>query len=138
MKLKKIAFWGSTALFSLAMGASASLYLSQNPELLKGFQELGYPVYLLGFLGTAKLLGALALLFRRWATLTEWAYAGFSFNLLGAAYSHAMNGDPFGKTLMPLVFLGLLALSYGLGKSLQSASGEASATLKRRPAAVHA
>ncbi len=120
MKLKKIAFWATTGLFSAAMLASASMYLSQAKPLIEGFQHLGFPAYLIAFLGVAKLLGAAALLYRRWTTLTEWAYAGFTFNLLGAAYAHAMSGDPIANTLSPLVFLGVLGVSYALGKSTQS------------------
>lgn len=125
MPFKKILFWASTGLFSLAMGASAGLYLSQHPTLLEGFAHLGYPAYLISFLGLAKALGALALLFRRWHTLTEWAYAGFVFNLLGATYSHLMAGDPLSSSLKPLVFLLPLALSYGLGKQLEQTAEQA-------------
>jgi hypothetical protein len=46
--------------------------------------HLGYPSYLLAILGTAKLLGAPALLQNRFPTLREWAYAGFAFDLIGA------------------------------------------------------
>ncbi|RYY97392.1 MAG: hypothetical protein EOO11_11020 [Chitinophagaceae bacterium] len=45
--------------------------------------------------------------------LREWAYAGFTINLLGAAWSHAAVGDPVAA---PLVLLLLLAGSYLTGK----------------------
>jgi hypothetical protein len=88
--------------------------LMQHPEMIKGFQHLGYPSYLLTILGVAKLLGVAALVYPRWRTLTEWAYAGFSFDLLGASASHAFSGDPLANILSPLVFLGLLSASYWL------------------------
>lgn len=116
--MKKIAYWVTTGLFALAMTGSAVAYLSRSPQLVEGFQHLGYPLYLLVILGVAKLLGAGALLLPRsgpvWGRIKEWAYAGFSFNLLGAAASHAFSGDPLPQVISPLVFLLLLAASYGL------------------------
>jgi CubicO group peptidase (beta-lactamase class C family) len=114
--MRKWFFWGTTALFSLGMLASSLMYLTQAAPLQAGFAHLGFPLYLLPFLGIAKLLGALALLVRRFPTLTEWAYAGFTFNLLGAAWAHLMSGDPVAQVISPLVFLALLAASYALSK----------------------
>ena len=74
--------------------------------------QLGYPLYILPFLGVAKFLGIVALLVPGFPRLKEWAYAGFTFDLIGAVYSGiAKNGfDPM--MLSMLVFFGLLALSY--------------------------
>ncbi len=88
---------------------SSMMYLTQNEELVKGFQHLGYPLYLLGILGTAKLLGALALIQPWFGRLKEWAYAGFTINLIGAVWSHIVMGDPF---MAPLLFMVLLGVSY--------------------------
>ena len=76
--------------------------------------HLGYPAYLPAILGTAKLLGALALLQNRVPTLREWAYAGFTINLLGATASHLFAGDPLSVAIVPAVLLAPLALSYVL------------------------
>lgn len=118
--MRKWFFWGTTALFSLGMLASSIMYLTQAEPLQVGFTHLGFPLYLLPFLGTAKLLGAVALVVRRFPTLTEWAYAGFTFNLLGAAWAHLMSGDPVAQVISPLVFLALLAASYTLSKTTQT------------------
>jgi len=77
--------------------------------------HLGYPPYLLTILGTAKLLGALALLQNRLPTLREWAYAGFTINLLGATASHLFAGDPLSIAMVPAALLAPLAVSYILG-----------------------
>lgn len=113
MNFKKIAYWLTTGLFSLGMGASAVFELTRSSEMVQGFQHLGYPLYLLTILGVAKSLGIAALLYPRWPRLKEWAYAGFSFDLLGAAASHGFSGDG-PRLLMPLVFLAVLAVSYVL------------------------
>ncbi|MGV3524364.1 MAG: DoxX family protein [Candidatus Sericytochromatia bacterium] len=102
----------STGLFALAMSASGIIELMRSPEMVAGFQQLGYPLYLMTILGVAKLLGAAALVYPRWRSLTEWAYAGFTFDLLGASASHAFSGDPAAKVIAPLVFLGLMGVSY--------------------------
>jgi hypothetical protein len=76
------------------------------------FTALGYPLYLLPFLGVAKLLGVIALMFPGFPKLKEWAYAGFTFNLSGAIYSGiaASGFDP--KMLVLLVPIALGVISY--------------------------
>ncbi len=118
--VKKIGYWLSTGFFSLGMAFSAFMYLTQSPQLVQGFQHLGYPLYMLLILGVAKGLGAVALMFPRFPRLKEWAYAGFTFNLLGAFASHLLAGDPLGQSIAPLVFLGVLTVSYVLYHNLQN------------------
>lgn len=74
--------------------------------------HLGYPIYFLKILGTAKLLGVAALLYGRFPRLKEWAYAGFTFDLIGAFWSHLSSGDPIYVAIIPLGFLLVLAISY--------------------------
>ena len=66
--------------------------LIRYEEQREAMAELGYPVYLMTILGVAKLLGVLALLLPGTPLLKEWAYAGFTFDLLGASVSHAFVG----------------------------------------------
>lgn len=106
------AYWAATGLFSGLMLLSAGMYLAGTPQIREGISHLGYPQYLLVILGTAKLLGAMALIQRRLLTLREWAYAGFTFDLLGATASHIFVGDPLGTSLIPVAFLVPLAMSY--------------------------
>lgn len=74
--------------------------------------HLGYPFYVLKILGAAKLLAGFAILQNRFPAIKEWAYAGYTFNLLGAAASSALNGDPLGKVMVPLVILAFVLVSY--------------------------
>jgi hypothetical protein len=60
--------------------------------------------------------GSRPIAYGRIPTLKEWAYAGFSIELVGAAASHAFSGDDLGHILPPVLFVGLLVTSYRLGK----------------------
>ena len=65
-------------------------------------------------LGTAKLLGSFALLQTRLPRLREWAYAGFTINLIGATASHLLAGDALGHAIVPAALLVPLAVSHAL------------------------
>jgi hypothetical protein len=115
MDKRDLAYWATTGLFASAMGASSLIYLTHQPFMVDNVVgALGYPLYVLNILGTAKLLGALALLAPGLPQLKEWAYAGFVFNLIGAAWSHAAVGHGLGEVMPPIVLLGVLAASYTL------------------------
>ena len=112
MNKKPIGYWILTALFCLAMTASGSMHLLQPDELRETMAALGYPAYMMTILGIAKLSGVVALLLPRTPLLKEWAYAGFTILLLGAAASHASSGDPFATTIMPVIMLAMACGSY--------------------------
>jgi uncharacterized membrane protein YphA (DoxX/SURF4 family) len=74
-------------------------------------KHLGYPPYLLTILGVAKVLGGAAILYGRFPTLKEWAYAGYAFDLAGAVASYAFIGD--GRSMItPFILLLLVLVSY--------------------------
>lgn len=107
-------YWAATGLFAFAMLGSGAMNASAQPEILEGMQHLGYPDYLPRILGVWKLLGVVALLAPGLPRLKEWAYAGFLFNLTGAAVSHAFVGDGAGEILAPLMMLGFALASWWL------------------------
>jgi hypothetical protein len=109
MKRDKIIYWISTGLIAVGMLLSAFMYLTGNPELLRNFQLLDIPLYFVGFLGMAKLIGAVILVVPVWENLKEWSYAGFAFVFAGAVWTHVATNTPW---IAPLVFLGILAVSY--------------------------
>ena len=114
MRGRTMGFWVATGMFAALLAMSGSMYLAGAEPIYDGVvKHLGYPVYFLTILGFAKLLGAAALVLPVPARLKDWAYAGFTFNLLGASASHFFAGDAF-EMLPPLMLLGLLAVSYGL------------------------
>ena len=113
MKYKKISYWILTVVFAGMMTLSGVLYLSHAPAVVQGFHSLGYPEFMLNLLGTAKLIGVIALLQTRFSVLKEWAYAGFTINLIGASWSHLSVGQPI---VMPFVLFVILMGSYILWK----------------------
>ena len=91
---------------------SSLMLLAGVASNVEGITHLGYPAYICKILGTAKLLGGIAILYGRFQTLKEWAYAGYTFNLLGATASHAFSGDSLGKIITPVIILGLVLASH--------------------------
>lgn len=115
MKKNKIIYWITTGLVSVGFLLSSVLYLTQNPELMENFKTLGIPFYMVQLLGFAKLLGGIAIINPWYIKLREWAYAGYTFVLLGATWTHLSTQTPF---IAPLIFLALLAVSYIYSKKV--------------------
>ena len=112
MRSGNIAYWICTGLLAAFMAISSIPDLLGVPQALTVFERLGYPAYLLPFLGIAKLFGVAALLAPGWPRIKEWAYAGFAFDSLGALYSHVYVGDPFSQWWGALLGFVLLVSSY--------------------------
>lgn len=102
-KRNKIIYWIATIWLSLGMLSSAIVQLLKMEEEIAFIIELGYPVYFLTLLGILKILGVVTLLIPRFPLLKEWAYAGFSFAMVGAAYSHIASGTT--NEIFPSLFL---------------------------------
>ena len=116
----KIAYWIFTILAAALMTLSAIPDILYAPEAVAIFGNLGYPSYLLPFLGVAKLLGAVAILQPWFRHLKEWAYAGITFDLIGAFYSHLSVGDPVSLWIFSVIGLFLTLTSYILLRSIES------------------
>ncbi len=113
-KIYRILYWVFTVVLVVPMLFSAYMYLTKAPQVLEGLGRLGYPVYLIYILGTAKLLGGITLLVPKFNKIKEWAYAGFTFNFIGAGLSHILTGDP--NFQGPILFLIINFVSYFLWK----------------------
>src|SRR5690349_18643608 len=87
MKKINIIYWTTTGLFAAFMLSSAIPNIMSTQEWEVIFDQLGYPLYMLPFLGVAKLLGVIGLLIPGFNRIKEWAYAGLFFDLVGATYS---------------------------------------------------
>ncbi len=114
MKKIKIIYWVSTALFALMMLATAIPGLIAPEASIEGFKSLGYPAYLVPFLGIAKILGVIAIFVPGYARVKEWAYAGLIFDVIGAVYSIMALGAPAANWLpvcLPAV-LGFVSYIY--------------------------
>jgi hypothetical protein len=104
--------WLVTGLMAALLLLSAIPDILQIPGALQVFTRLGYPPYLLVFLGTAKILGVAAVLVPGIPHLKEWAFAGLAFDVTGALYSHLSIGDPPGAWAPAAIALALIAGSY--------------------------
>ena len=112
MKSTNGLYWIVTSLMAAFMLMASIPDVLQIPDAVALFTHLGYPTYLLPFLGTAKTLGVIAVLVPSFRRLKEWAYAGLVFDLIGALYSHLSVGDPPSAWLFPTLGLLLVTGSY--------------------------
>jgi len=112
MNKTRLTFWIATGIIFLFEGVMPAL--TGHTEMAKaGVAHLGYPDYFRVFLNILKVAGALTLIVPfAPARLKEWAYAGFTFSLLAATFSHYMVDGAQGQTFFPLVILGILMASY--------------------------
>ena len=94
------------------------------------FRHLGYPTYLLPFVGTAKILGVAAVLFPGFGRVKEWAYAGLVFDLTGALHSHLSVGDPAERLVNADRRVGV---GHGVVRVLPKDSGSGGQVARRRP-----
>lgn len=112
MKKHKITFWITTTIIFLFEGVMPAL-TSHTEMAREGISHLGYPAYFGPMLMIFKVSGSIALIIpaipRR---VKEWAYAGFAFDFIAASVSNGVV-DGFGfNAFFPLIFLGILILSY--------------------------
>jgi uncharacterized membrane protein YphA (DoxX/SURF4 family) len=124
-KLKNIAYWATTVFGPASFVIGGVLNLTQSPEVAATMEHLGYPLYFASLLGAWKLLGAIAIVAPGLPRLKEWAYAGFFFDLTGAAISRAAVGDGTGDIVAPLVFLALVLASWALRPASRRLAGAA-------------
>jgi hypothetical protein len=121
-KTLRVTYWSITGLFCALQAWSAVQYFIEAPRMMATIRELGYPVYFVKLLGVAKVLGIAAILYGGFPRLKEWAYAGLTFDTLGAACSHLAVGDPLLIAAVPLAFCAAQLASYFLWKRLEAAS----------------
>ncbi len=113
MKKTKIAYWVFTILLAALMGIGSIPDMMSSPDAVALVcTHLGYPNYLLPFLGVAKLLGIIAILVPGFPRIKEWAYAGLTFDLTGATFSTISVGDPASKWAFFIIGFILIAGSY--------------------------
>jgi hypothetical protein len=113
MKKTKVLYWIFTGLMAAFMFFSSIGHVTMDPEAVKMMHaDLGYPEYIVPFLGVAKILGVIVILIPGLPRLKEWAYAGLVFDLVGAMYSVIALGAPFSQWVWFILFLLPLALSY--------------------------
>ena len=116
-RIRTIAYWITTILGPASFAYGGVIHILRRDDVIANLAHLGYPAYFATILGVWKLLGAIAVVVPGWPRLKEWAYAGFFFDLSGAAASRAFVGDGVaeqGGVVAPLVFLALVMASWAL------------------------
>jgi hypothetical protein len=113
----KYAYWVITALFCGLLTFSAGTYVVNYADVSSEFVKLGFPTWVIYPLVAFKIAGIIAILWRKNRSLVEWAYAGFSLNILLALFAHLTisDGDQWGA----IVALVLVLASYFLGKKVR-------------------
>ncbi|MFD0752324.1 DoxX family protein [Mucilaginibacter calamicampi] len=116
----KIIYWIFTGLLIALMLFSAVTSFFPNPQGEAMMKAIGYPYSVLHLLAVAKILGAIALLVPGFPRLKEWAYAGFTFDVIGAMYAFYMAGFAFKDWAFMVVALGFVFGSYIYYHKLQN------------------
>ncbi len=118
VKSLKITHWILTGLVCAMLSLSVVMYLTDTENVMNMMGTMGFPGWLVYHLAFAKAAGIAFLLYRKQPILTEWAYAGLTFNFCLAISTHAYNGD--GEGGGAILALTLLMASYATRKMLDS------------------
>jgi uncharacterized membrane protein YphA (DoxX/SURF4 family) len=121
---KTIAYWVVTIFGPASFVIGGYLHLTRDPQVMATLAHLGYPAYFATIMGAWKLLGAIAIVVPGFPRVKEWAYAGFFFDLTGAAATRAFVGDGAADIAAPLVFLGLVMASRALAPARRTIPAE--------------
>jgi hypothetical protein len=123
----RIIYWTTTGIVCAVMVFSIVnfTFIDRFPFSEGAFVHLGLPDYFRAELTVAKALGVLALLVPGIpAKIREFAYFGFGLTLISASIAHFSSGDARISVLFivdPLIFLGLLMVSYVYFNKLREA-----------------
>ena len=90
MKNKKL-YTTLKVIFSSFMLFSAVGELTLNETVVHSMELIQMPAYLLSLLGVLKISGIIALWFSPFKWIKEWAYAGFTFDFIGAIFGFFCN-----------------------------------------------
>jgi len=112
MKNSNVFYWIVTGLMAalIVISAIPDLLIAQQAVDIMG--HLGYPIYLLPFLGIAKSAAVATILLPGMRRVKEWAFAGLIFDLVGALYSHLSSGDGPSAWLPAVIGLSLVSGAY--------------------------
>ena len=127
MKKNKIIFWTATIIIALWEAVMPmATWIFAPVYITIGTKALGYPDYFAFSLMIAKVLGVIAITYPGTPNrMKEWGYAGLAFTLIFAFISHACVDKNIGYMIMPLAFLGILAVSYSYNRKLTGSQGVA-------------
>lgn len=111
----RIVYWCVLLLFTVGMLLSAVPSVLKLDYAVEHFVNvLKLPEYLLPFTGWLKILGLVPLFIPILSKITEWAFAGFAFDLIGGWYCNfsALNFNDAMPVVLYMVVLGALYYLY--------------------------
>jgi uncharacterized membrane protein YphA (DoxX/SURF4 family) len=114
---RTIAYWATTGLLALECGVGGVMGALRLPPFSGIMKHLGYPAFFMSIISVWYILGAVALLVPRFPRLKQWAYAGLVFIYTGAVASRLAVGDRAVTLVAPIIFTGLVAVSWVLRPS---------------------
>jgi uncharacterized membrane protein YphA (DoxX/SURF4 family) len=123
MKGTNIAYWIITGLLLALMLFSGVSSFLDNPQKAQLLEHMHITDALLKFTGIAKVLAVIAILIPGFPRLKEWAYAGLTYDLIGALFLGLAAGDTVLTWLFVIVALLFVFLSYYLYHKRLKASG---------------
>lgn len=113
-RFQTITYWVTTCWLALGMISTGIMQILKNHEGAGGLDSmihLGFPEYLLPFIGYCKLMGVVVLFIPGKFTLKEWTYAGYIFLMSGALFAHIIAGDPLMEWFGPGLLIVLTVAS---------------------------
>ena len=123
MTKTKIIYWIFTGLLILALLFSSVPDLLGIQQAKDMFAHLGFPWSMAIFLSVAKLLAVVAILVPGFPLIKEWAYAGVTFDFVGATFSQIAIGDKsYGWMFMFIWFIPLIGSYIFYHKRLKETS----------------
>jgi len=114
MKNLNIYYWISIGLVLFFLLPGSIMNIMKTADWVEVFKQLGYPEYLLPFLGVAKMAACIVLVLPYFKRLKEWAYAGLFFDLVGATYSGLVVSGFEPAMLIMFFAIAVLLTSYWL------------------------
>jgi len=110
---KRTVYWIITGLFTAMLTFGSVFNVLNVPEAVDLIvTKLGFPPFMVPFVGVMKIIGCIAILVPGFPRLKEWAYAGLAYDLGGAVVAHIAAGRPAGEWAGLVLPIGLLAASY--------------------------
>jgi hypothetical protein len=106
----------ATTLLTLIVLMYIANSIFNEDSFTKRFSSLGYPAYLIFPLSIANMLGLVAIWYRKFEIVKQWAYAGFLFNFLLAFTAELKAADT--DALSPVVAITALAVSFLMQRKL--------------------
>jgi uncharacterized membrane protein YphA (DoxX/SURF4 family) len=98
MALKRIltadrVYWSLIVVLAALFFVSGFWEVTKNDATYPKTLLLGYPPYFITALGIAKIAGVMALLTPVWSKLKEWAFMGFTFDVVFALISNGVTAS---------------------------------------------